>query len=147
MSLKELDNLAKVGLLKIEPADQNEFDGLLDSGRRRLVDANKQTLAPDSQFDLAYNAAHALSLAALRWHGYRPNKRFVVFQSLPHTLSLGPEIWRVIDKCHGIRNSIEYEGYAYINMQLLTDLLKATDVVLKAVMKLGPVQIANKSRK
>jgi len=134
-----LDNLVKVGLLKTEPGDQNELSGLLDSGRRRLVDARKQALAPDSKFDLAYNAAHALSLAALRWHGYRPAKRFVVFQALAHTLGLGPEVWRVLDKCHGIRNSIEYEGYAYVDLQLLADLLKATEVVLEAVVKLGPL--------
>jgi hypothetical protein len=42
----------------------------------------------ESRFDLAYNAAHALCLAALRWHGYRPTNRYIVFQGLPHTLGL-----------------------------------------------------------
>jgi hypothetical protein len=119
MSSSELDNLVRVGLLKPERADQDELSGLLESGRTRLIDARKQTLAPDSQFDLAYNAAHALSLAALRWHGYRPTKRFVVFQALAHTLGLGPEVWRVLDKCHGVRNSIEYEGYAHIDTRAI----------------------------
>ena len=112
MSSLQLDNLVKAGMLKAEPADQREFDGLLNSGRRRLADARRAGLSPESQFDLAYNAAHALSLAAMRWHGYRPNKvRFVVFQALPHTLKLKPELWRVLDKCHRHRNSVEYEGY------------------------------------
>ena len=48
-----------------------------------------------SSFDLAYNAAHALCLAALRWHGWRSTNRFIVFQLLPHTLGLGPEVWRI----------------------------------------------------
>ena len=56
MTSKELDNLVKVGRLK-EHGDENEL--LLESGR-------KQALAPDSRFDLAYNPALALSLAALR---------------------------------------------------------------------------------
>ena len=146
MTSKELDNLVKVGLLKAERGDQNELAGLLPSDRKRLIDARKQALAPDSRFDLAYNAAHALSLAALRWHGYRPVKRFVVFQALAHTLDLGPEIWRVLDKCHGIRNSIEYEGYAHVEMQLLADLLNATEVVLDAVMKLGPLPATSPGR-
>jgi hypothetical protein len=73
MGLAELDNLVRTGLLKREPGEQGEFDGLVASGERRLADAQRG-LAADSQFDLAYNAAHALSLAALRWHGYRPNE-------------------------------------------------------------------------
>ncbi len=141
MNSKSLDNLVKTELLKKEPPDQKEFDGLLESGRKRLSDARKNDLSPESQFDLSYNAAHALCLAALRWHGYRPDqKRFVVFQALPHTLGLGPEVWRVLDKCHQQRNLTEYEGAFAVDQQLLTDLLKATEAVLQTVQKLGPVK-------
>src|SRR5439155_22182902 len=115
MTSKELANLADLGLLKAEPPDQREFKGLVDSGRKRLADALRQGLSSESKFDLAYNAAHAFSLAAMRWHGYRPDKRFVVFQALAHTLALGPDVWRVLDRCHGIRNAMEYEGYAEID--------------------------------
>jgi hypothetical protein len=45
-----------------------------------LKDAHHQGLSLESRFDLAYNAAHALCLAALRWHGYRSGNRFIVFQ-------------------------------------------------------------------
>ena len=71
MSLAPLDNLVKIGQLKTEQCEQSEFDGLIRSGTARLTDAGKSGLALESRFDLAYNAAHALSLAALRWHGYR----------------------------------------------------------------------------
>jgi type I restriction enzyme M protein len=37
------------------------------------------TLALESRFDLAYDAAHALSFAALRWHGYRSGNRYIVW--------------------------------------------------------------------
>ena len=90
MTSKELDNLVNTGQLKTEPGDQKEFDRTVDSGRKRLKDARNTKLSHDSQFDLAYNAAHAFALAAMRWHGYRPDKRFVVFQSLAHTLGLRP---------------------------------------------------------
>jgi hypothetical protein len=53
-----------------------EIDGLVRSGHARLKDAQALTLSLDSRFDLAYNAAHAFSLAALRWHGYRSDVRF-----------------------------------------------------------------------
>jgi hypothetical protein len=139
MRSKELDNLVRAGSLKAEPPDRKEFDGLLDSGRKRLSDARRQALSPESRFDLAYGAAHALSLAALRRCGYRPNRlRFIVFQALPHTLGLGPEVWRVLDKCHRVRNAAEYEGYFDVDRQLLADLLAAAEAALAALEKLGP---------
>jgi len=94
--------------LRAEPPDKKEFEGLKRSGQARLHDAKNTTLSIESRFDLAYNAAHALCLAALRWHGYRSGNRYVVFQLLPDTLGLGPEIWRVLAKCHNIRNLGEY---------------------------------------
>jgi hypothetical protein len=140
MNSKELDNLVDVGLLKREPPDQQEFDGLVTSGRNRLVDAKKSGLSAESQFDLAYNAAHAFALAAMRWHGYRPaNKRYVVFQALGHTLGISREVWRILDKCHGIRNTLEYDGVFSADRQLLADLLQAAEDVGKAVGALGPV--------
>ena len=137
MRSPELENLVRVGSLKAEPGTQTEFDGLLRSGRIRLVDAKRSGLAIESRFDLAYNAAHALALAALRWHGYRSESRFIVFQVLPHTLRLSASIWRVLAKCHERRNLAEYEGHLEIDEQLMTDLLDAADAVLKAVSKLG----------
>ena len=86
-----LENLTGPGKpLRAEPADATEFAGLLRSGRTRLKDASTKGLALESRFDLGYNAAHALCLAALRWHGYRSSNRYIVFQVLPHTLGLGP---------------------------------------------------------
>jgi hypothetical protein len=140
MTLKNLDNLVERGMLKSEPGDQKEFDSLVDLGRKKLLDAANDTLAEESQFDLAYNAAHALSLAAMRWHGYRPDKqRYVVFQTLSDTLGLKPEQWRILDKSHQARNLAEYEGSIEVDPQLLAGLLEATQAVLNAVEKLGPV--------
>src|SRR5450830_1460843 len=89
--------------LTAEPPDAREFAGLMRSGLARLADAQVAQLSLESRFDLAYNAAHAMCLAALRWHGYRSSNRFIVFQVLPHTLELGPEVWRVLAKGHEIR--------------------------------------------
>jgi hypothetical protein len=136
MNLSNLDNLVKTGQLKVEPMNQLEFAGLLRSGEARLHDATNTSLAEESRFDLAYNAAHSLSLAALRWHGYRSGNRYLVFQVLPHTLGVGPEIWRVLAKCHDCRNVAEYEGYFEIDEQLLKDLLMATQILLTHVRSL-----------
>lgn len=133
MNSASLDNLVKTGQLKIEASDPLEFAGLLHSGKARLIDANNSSLAIESRFDLAYNAAHSLALAALRWRGYRSINRYLVFQVLPHTLGLGPEVWRVLVKCHGCRNIAEYEGYLEIDDQLLHDLLIAVQILLTHV--------------
>ena len=93
----------------------------------------------ESRFDLAYNAAHALCLAALRRAGYRSSKRYIVFQALPHTLGLGPEVWRVLDRAHSDRNRSEYEGDLSIDERFLTDLIQACKTVLVSLRKLPPL--------
>lgn len=61
---------------------------------------------------------------------YRPdNSRYIVFQVLPHTLNLDSAVWRVLDKCHYMRNVAEYEGYLEIDDQLLKDLIDAAQAV------------------
>lgn len=140
MSRSELDNLVRMGTLKSEPPDQREFDNLVQSGSRRLHDAANGQLSFESRFDLAYNAAHALALAALRWHGYRPDRqRFVVFQALAHTVKLAPETIRILDKAHRMRNLAEYEGALEPDKTLLTNLLAAGAALQTAVENLGPI--------
>ena len=129
-----LENLSGPGkALKKEAPDPNEFAGLLRSGLARLKDARNGQLALESRFDLAYNAAHSLSLAALRRLGYRAGNRYIVFQVLPHTLGLGAEVWRVLDKCHNTRNLGEYEGLLEVDERLVTDLVTATQAVADAL--------------
>jgi hypothetical protein len=111
VGLPALDNLARVRQLKTEAPAQSEIDGLIRSAQARLRDATTDSLSLDGRFDLAYNAAHAFSLAALRWHGYRSEHRYTVFQCLEHTLGLPAEQWRVLDHAHRKRNVAEYEGH------------------------------------
>jgi len=125
--------------LRLELPDAKEFAGLQRSGLARLDDAANTGLSLEGRFDLAYNAAHALCLAALRWHGYRAANRYIVFQVLPHTLGLGAEVWRVLAKCHEVRNLGEYEGDLNIDDRLLVDLLAASKSVAAALEKLNPL--------
>lgn len=133
------DNLCGAGKpLKAEPPDANEFAGLKRSGLARLKDAATTSLSLEGRFDLAYNAAHALCFAALRWQEYRSSNRYIVFQLLPHTLGLGPEVWRVLSKCHDLRNLGEYEGDLSIDERIVTDLLAACRSVAAKVDALPP---------
>lgn len=134
------ENLAGPGKpLRAELPDAKEFAGLQRSAMARLNDAQNATLSVESRFDLAYNATHALCLAALRWHGYRSTNRYIVFQLLPHTLSLGPEVWRVLAKCHDIRNLGEYEGDLNVDERITTDLIAACLKVAAKVAALAPL--------
>ncbi len=124
--------------LAAEAPDAKEFAGLKHSGLVRLKDAENSANSLEGRFDLAYNAAQALSLAALRWHGYRPSKRYIVFQVLPHTLGLGPEVWRVLSKCHDIRNLGEYEGDLDVDERIVLDLIAACKAVATKLAELLP---------
>ncbi|MBI3394001.1 MAG: hypothetical protein HY039_12620 [Nitrospirae bacterium] len=134
-----LENLSGPGKsLQKEPPDAEEFAGLKRSGLARLSDAANAANSLEGRFDLAYNAAHAMCLAALRWHGYRPANRYIVFQVLPHTLGLGPEVWRVLAKCHDIRNLGEYEGDLNVDERLVADLIAACRAVAAKLDALKP---------
>jgi hypothetical protein len=138
MSSSELDNLVSIGKLKAEPWSPAEFNGLVNSARKRLADARNEGLAPESRFDLACNAAHGFALAALRQKGYRSENRYVVFQALPHTLGLPTAVWRVLAKAHGERNLVEYEGRSEIDEQLLSDLIDCASTLEAEIAKLKP---------
>jgi hypothetical protein len=69
----------------------------------------------------------------------RAANRYIVFQVLPHTLGLGPEVWRVLARCHDVRNRGEYEGDLAVDERLLADLIQACKTVAAALDKLPPV--------
>ena len=141
MTSPELENLVGLGQLKREPCTPRDFDSLVKSGAARLADATNPAVSVDGRFDLAYNAAHALALAALRHHGYRSENRYVVFQALAHTLHVAPETWRVLAKAHERRNMAEYEGVLDMDERLLKDVIAAAQVVLKGVKGLTSLEV------
>ncbi len=140
MKFPNLENLAKIGKLKSDRVSQAEFDGLVKSGRARLADARTPSLSIESRFDLAYNASHALALAALRRQGYRSENRYLVFQCLQATLGLGAEHWRVLALCHDRRNVAEYQGHLEVEEQLVSDLIRIAEMLLEKLSAFGKVQ-------
>jgi hypothetical protein len=139
MPLKELDNLVKINTLKIEPPDQNEFNRMVESARRFLKDAKVEELSEEGKFSCVYSAAHILSLAALRWHGYRSSNRYQVFQCLVHTAGFEQGKCRILSQCHNLRNIAEYERQLDVTPQLLDELLEITKELLVVVERMGPV--------
>ena len=98
-----------------------------------MKDAHSSALSFASRFDLAYNAAHALALTAMRLQGFRSDRRYLVFQCLVHTLGLNKVHVRLLALCHERRNLAEYEGYMDVDETLLAELLAATDALLTLV--------------
>lgn len=122
MSLPALDNLVRIGQLKLEPRDAAEVRRMLQLARTRLADAQLGNLSREGCFASAYAAAHAAALAALRWHGYRSENRYTVFQCLAHTVGWTPHRWRVLDAAHRQRNLAEYEGYLEVEESTIQEL-------------------------
>lgn len=133
MTSDRLENLVRIGKLKREPPHTDELLGLRRSGLARLADAERSDLSYASRFDLAYNAAHALALYALRRSGYRSDNRYLAFQTLAETAGLEVGHWRVLAKAHERRNLAEYEGYLEPDERLLTDLLAAIRALVEAL--------------
>lgn len=137
MSLPALNNLVRIGQLKAEPTNLAETTRMLAMARTRLEDARLQGLSQQGRFTSAYNAAHAAALAALRWHGYRSENRYTVYQCLTHTLNWPASRWRVLDAAHQKRNLAEYEGFLEVEEDtveelctLVTDLIADVDKLL-----------------
>lgn len=136
MSLPELDNLVRIGQLKSEPANELEVKRLLKMAQSRLTDARLESLSREGRFTSAYNAAHAAALAALRWHGYRSENRYTVFQCLTHTVGWPANRWRVLDAAHQKRNLAEYEGYLEVEESTITELCELVPLLITDVQAL-----------
>ena len=95
---------------------------MLAMARTRLADAQLAHLSAEGRFTSVYNAAHAAALATLRWHGYRSENRYTVFQCLTHTLNWPAPRWRVLDAAHQKRNLAEYEGFLEVDESTIAEL-------------------------
>ena len=133
MTTRELENLARIGQLKTEPRNEAEFKRLLEMARTRLADAQLDRVSQEGRFTSAYNAAHAAALAALRWHGYRSENRYTVFQCLTHTVGWPASRWRVLDAAHQKRNSAEYEGFLEVEESTIKELCGLVAQLVDAV--------------
>lgn len=131
-----LANLARIGKLKAEPPDARERAGLLRSATIRLQDARQPILSLESRFDLAYNAAHAAALSALRAHGYRSENRYLVFQCLEHTVGYTPQQWLLLDQAHKKRNLAEYEGDLDVTQGFVEELIDSAASLIAAAQAL-----------
>jgi hypothetical protein len=136
LSLPPLDNLVRIGQLKAEPRSAAECRRMLAMANTHLQDARLAGASREGRFLSAYSAGHAAALAALRWHGYRSENRFTVFQCLAHTTGWTPDRWRVLDTAHRKRNLAEYEGTLDVEESTVAELSALVAELLVDVQKL-----------
>lgn len=126
--MSALDNLVRIGQLKLEPPSKEEIGSYLRKAAFYLRDAGREGMSPASRFMLAYDAAYALAFAALRAKGYRPDAnrghRAVVFQTLEATVGAPKELWVALDRYHTRRNASEYAGMVEASEAEADDLLE-----------------------
>ena len=136
MSLPALDNLVRAGQLKAEPRNEAEVRRMLAMSNTHLADARLPKVSREGRFLSAYSAGHAAALAALRWHGYRSENRYTVFQCLTHTVNWPAARWRVLDAVHQKRNLAEYEGTLDVEESTIAELCVVVAELIADVTKL-----------
>jgi hypothetical protein len=88
---------------------------LLAAISRNLHDAAEASISDETRFDAAYKAVMQCALAAMLAAGYRPSANEpghhqTMIQSLPLTLSVGNDVWVVLDALRRQRNANDYTG-------------------------------------
>lgn len=130
MSIAELDNLVKTRQLAAELRNETEIRRLLRMAQTHLADAQQASVSVEGRYLSAYAAGHSAGRAVLRHHGYRSENRYIVFQSLTHTLGWPAERWRLLDAAHRARNLAEHEGFMEVELSHLTALVGVVSMPL-----------------
>lgn len=110
-----LENLLKIGRLKVHEPDDAEVQRLLAAIKRNLADAAAVNISDETRFDAAYKAVMQCALVAMLAAGYRPvanepGHHQTLIQSLPLTLGVGNDMWVVLDALRRQRNANDYTG-------------------------------------
>jgi len=110
-----LENLLRIGKLKVHAAGKVEIDRILAAAERALADAAVKDLSSDSRLDLAYRAIMQAALAAMMANGYRPatsepGHHQLLIQALPKTAGIAADRIRVLDAYRAARNLADYRG-------------------------------------
>jgi hypothetical protein len=141
VSIAALDNLVKIRQLAAEPRNETEIRRLLRMAQTHLADAQQSSVSVEGRYLSAYAAGHSAGLAALRHHGYRSENRYIVFQSLTHTLGWPAERWRLLDAAHRARNLAEYEGFMEVELSQVTELTRVVATLLEDAQRVLGIRL------
>lgn len=146
-----LDNLVDIGAFKSHIADARELDVHISRAKERIKDASLAGISQSGKFTSLYDAAHALCMAAIKMHGYRPTDerghRQGLFQVIDQAVPAAASVKPVLLHAHMTRNVMEYdgslldlsEGEIQALQQQLANLLEEVEYNYKALIKRKPI--------
>lgn len=101
------------GWPKPHKTNRQEIGNLMQIVQRDLQDATLDTLSPDWQFGIAYNAALKLCTILLYINGYRPENALAHYRTIMSLKELSPTDWTeyaiYLNACRMRRNILEYD--------------------------------------
>lgn len=132
-----LENLLKVGQLKVHAAEADEIERLFAAAQRSLADARVAAISPETRFDAAYRAITQIGLAALLAHGYRPDTNrpghhATIIQTLPLTLGLPSKRVIMLDTLRRKRNLADYTGEDIDETSVAACISEAQELITEA---------------
>ena len=131
MRLSErLQGLEKIGQVNPHVATVGEIRQHLNDAKDLLTDASKKNNTLRGRFGNANSAAHALLMAAIKMHGYRPTgekgHRYILYELLDALLPGAGGAKAVLSQAHKLRNRAEYDGDPIdVTQGLVDDLVRA----------------------
>lgn len=132
-----LGHLVERKQLHREPAAAEEVQGLLASASDFLRDASRPENSEATRFNVAYEAAHALGLAALRARDLRPAQgpghRAIVFAVLDATSRAPDGVCVPLMKAHEKRNKLTYDGLTTFSRVELAELVACVGQLMEIV--------------
>ena len=101
------------GWLKTHHTDYQEISNLLTIVERDLADAKNESLSPDWQYGIAYNAALKLCTIVLYTQGYRPENSLAHYRTIMALKEIPGQDWvqhcAYLNECRMRRNTLEYD--------------------------------------
>lgn len=136
---EQLQGLDKIGRVNPHVASVAEIRQHLDDAKDLLSDASKKDNTLRGRFGNANSAAHAVLMAAIKMHGYRPTgekgHRHILYELLEALLPAAAGAKAVLSQAHKLRNRAEYDGDPIdITRGLVEDLVIAVANVQEEAM-------------
>lgn len=131
-----LKNWAQSGWLVEHASSPEEMRELMGIARRDLKDCQTEGLSDDWRFNIAYNAALQLAIAALAAAGYRASRdshHYRVIQSLALTVGADADLVSQFDAFRKKRNISAYERMGTVSQQECGEMVKLAMTLEKQV--------------
>ena len=132
-----LNDWAKSGWLKPHKATRPQVAAVFGVVDRDLEDS-KQSLSPDGQFNIAYNAALQLCAIVLLSEGWRPEKQNAHYRTIQALPAIMGAAWQdradYLDTCRSKRNGLEYDAAGRVSAAEARELRKFAAELREAVV-------------